>query len=112
MPVCRNFVLAAALTSIDAAVLRCSAGRVNLVVSNPSPSLAPVSLAFSQAAAGQLQVSWPSDHIGWQLEIQTNISSVGLGTNWVIVPGANNTNNFVLPMDPAVGNVFLRLVYP
>ncbi|MGD1089310.1 MAG: glycosyl hydrolase family 28 protein, partial [Verrucomicrobiota bacterium] len=40
------------------------------VSAEPMPSLAPVSLAV-QNNGNELQVSWPADHIGWYLEIQT-----------------------------------------
>jgi hypothetical protein len=54
--------------------------------------------------------SWPADHIGWQLQMQTNGN--GLGTNWVTVPGSRQTNQLSVPLDPASPSVFLRLAYP
>ena len=75
-----------------------------------SPSLVPPHLTC-QVADGQIQILWPPDHTGWQLQVQTNSSSVGLGTNWVAVPGSTLTNQFVLPTNPANGSVFLRLTY-
>jgi hypothetical protein len=75
-----------------------------------SPSLVPPHLAC-QVADGQIQILWPPDHTGWQLQVQTNSSSIGLGTNWVAVPGSTLTNQFVLPTNPANGSVFLRLTY-
>ena len=59
-----------------------------------------------------LQVTWPADHTGWWLETQTNTLSVGLHTNWFTVSGSAATNQLWLPIDPANGSVFLRLVYP
>src|SRR5262249_53403474 len=38
-------------------------------------------------ANGQLQLSWPLDHLGWRLQAQTNTSGTGLGTNWGTVSG-------------------------
>jgi autotransporter-associated beta strand protein len=61
---------------------------------------------------GDLTIAWPADHIGWRLQVQTNDSSVGLGTNWVDVPDAVITNSMSLPMDANNGSVFYRLVYP
>jgi lysophospholipase L1-like esterase len=69
-----------------------------------------VPLAF-QAGAGQFQLSWPADHIGWQLQSQTDPPGSGIGTNWVDIPNSSLTNSLTIPMDP-VNNVFFRLVYP
>jgi hypothetical protein len=83
-------------------------GQVRLSV-QPAVSLAPISLNF-EAMPNQLGLSWPADHIGWHLLIQTN--SAGLGTNWQVIAGSELTNQFFLPIDPAQGSVFLRLSYP
>ena len=48
--------------------------------------------------SGQMQLNWPADHIGWRLEAQTNALSVGLGINWVTVPGSAQTNQIVVPI--------------
>ena len=77
----------------------------------PLPSLASVSLA-AQISGSQLQLSWPQDHLGWLLEIQTNGLSTGLGTNWVIVPNSQLTNQLFIPINLANSSVFLRLIYP
>lgn len=59
-----------------------------------------------------LILSWPTDHIGWLLQVQTNALSLGLGTNWVNVAGANATNQASLLINPQSGSVFYRLVSP
>jgi autotransporter-associated beta strand protein len=61
-----------------------------------------------QSSGSSLTLSWPPDHTGWRLQVQTN----GLDTNWFEVPGADATNLMTVPMDPANGSVFFRLVYP
>jgi alpha-L-arabinofuranosidase len=58
--------------------------------------------------AGQLQISWPADHTGWQLQSQTN----DLGTNWVNVPASMQTNQMTVPLNSTNGSVFFRLVRP
>ncbi len=63
-------------------------------------------------SGGQIQFSWPMDHLGWHLEMQTNSANTGLGTNWLVVPNSNLTNQFAVPINPANGNVFFRLTYP
>ncbi len=44
----------------------------------PLPSALPTNLVV-QSSSGQLQLSWPQDHLGWSLQIQTNSLDVGLG---------------------------------
>ena len=80
-------------------------------VSARPTSSAPVAISATNAL-GQLRISWPADHTGWQLQAQTNSLAVGLGTNWVNVPGSDQTNLLVVPLDLANGAVFFRLVRP
>jgi pectin methylesterase-like acyl-CoA thioesterase len=68
-----------------------SAGVVtssNAVLTVPAPpsSLAPI------ATNGSLNLSWPSDRVGFRLEAQTNPPGVGLTTNWQTVTNSNTTN--------------------
>ena len=63
-------------------------------------------------AAGQLQISWPTDHTGWQLQSQTNNLTSGLGTNWVNLPASMQTNQMTVPLNSANGSVFFRLMRP
>jgi hypothetical protein len=71
----------------------------------------PTQLGFA-ALVNQLQLSWPADHTGWQLQAQTNSLAVGLGTNWVSVAGSAQTNQMTMPMSATNGAVFFRLVGP
>ncbi len=73
----------------------------------PLPSAVPTNIVM-QVSSGQLQLSWPQDHLGWWLQIQTN----SLGTNWTTVPGSTNNNQIFIPINPSNGSVFLRLMYP
>jgi hypothetical protein len=75
-------------------------------VSTNSPQLNVVS------GAGEIQLSWPEDHLGWRLETQTNSINAGLGNSWTTVPGSTGTNQVLVPIDVANGSVFFRLVYP
>ena len=77
----------------------------------PLPSALPTNIV-AQVNGGQLQLSWPQDHQGWHLQMQTNDVSTGLTANWVDVPNSTATNQVVIPVDPANGSVFLRLTYP
>lgn len=75
----------------------------------PSNQPAPIT---AQVVSGSLRLSWPQDHLGWSLEIQTNALNAGLGVNWFVVPGSTVTNQLLLPIDPGNPAVFFRLVSP
>jgi polygalacturonase len=77
----------------------------------PLPSSQPTNLVM-QVVGNQLQLSWPQDHLGWRLQIQTNDLSGGLGTNWATVPNSTNVMATNIIVSPTNGSVFLRLVYP
>jgi hypothetical protein len=78
-------------------------------------SARPVSLALPLLNfginGGQLQFSWPQDHTGWSLQVQTNAPGAGLGTAWVTLPNSVSTNQTSVPIDTANGSVFFRLIY-
>jgi autotransporter-associated beta strand protein len=65
-----------------------------------------------QLNGGNLTLAWPSDHIGWKLQAQTNGLAVGIGTNWADVSGSSVTNQMNIPISPANGGVFFRLISP
>ena len=77
----------------------------------PAPSLTPPQLGWN-LSSGQIQFSWPLDHFGWHLEMQTNPIGLGLGTNWIAVIGSQATNLFAAPINTANGSAFFRLIYP
>lgn len=61
---------------------------------------------------GKLLLSWSSDHIGWQLEAQTNPLTTGLSKNWTVVDGSTQTTAWTNPIDPNNPAVFYRLSLP
>jgi hypothetical protein len=63
-------------------------------------------------SGGQITLSWPASHIGWQLQGQTNSLSVGISTNWFNVAGSTTTNQIILPANTTDGAVFFRMIYP
>jgi hypothetical protein len=77
---------------------------VAAVTVNPNPTN-----IIATVNAGALTLSWPQDHTGWTLQVQTNSSAVGLGTNWVNVPGSAATNAVVVPVNANNAAVFYRL---
>jgi autotransporter-associated beta strand protein len=74
----------------------------------PTMATNPTNITFS-VSGSVLTLSWPADHLGWYLQVQTNSLSTGLGTNWVFVPGSSSvvTTNFTV--NPANASVFYRL---
>lgn len=71
----------------------------------------PTNITFS-VSGGNLNLSWPADHLGWALQVQTNTVSKGISTNWVTVPNSTTVNSMSFPIVPANGTVFYRLMYP
>ncbi len=62
-----------------------------------------------------LNLSWPSDHIGWRLIAQTNNLAAGISRNtndWGTVSGSASTNQIIVPIDRTKPTGFFRLVYP
>jgi len=85
------------------------------VSATPLPSAVATNISWQVSSGGsssQLQLSWPQDHQGWHLQIQTNNPGTGLGTNWVNVYDSTNSDQYSLPINLTNGSVFLRLVYP
>jgi len=73
---------------------------------NPNPT----NIVFG-VTNGNLYMSWPSDHTGWFLQVETNTLSVGLSSNWVNVVGSDQTNQVVMPINPTNGAVFYRMIH-
>jgi uncharacterized protein YjdB len=74
--------------------------------------LSPPFLSFAPNDGSSMALSWPGDHRGWLLQVQTNSLNAGLGTNWYTVQGSDTTNQMVIFPNPANGSVFYRLVLP
>ena len=84
--------------------------RVAHVIATVNPNLtAPITAVVSGST---LTLSWPADHTGWRLQVQTNGLGTGLNTNWSDVAGATTVNSVNTTLDPANGTVFYRMVYP
>jgi hypothetical protein len=62
-----------------------------------------------------VNISWPADHLGWRLQSQTNLLSVGLKNNtnsWFDVPNSQSATNYSAPIVKTNPTVFYRLLYP
>ena len=74
-------------------------------------SITPTNLAMT-FTNGMLKFFWPTNYLGWSLQVQTNSMSDGLGTNWILLPFTAMTNEFTAAISPTNGSVFYRLVFP
>jgi len=66
----------------------------------------PVSLSIERLG-DTVAVSWPADHLGWRLQVQTNSVTSGI---WTDASGSTTTNQVTFPSDSLM-NVY-RLIYP
>ena len=76
------------------------------VSARPVSTVPPTSSAA--VIGNQLQLTWPADHTGWRLQMNTDLAS----SNWVDVPAGISTNQISLPISVTNNGVFFRLVYP
>jgi hypothetical protein len=97
-----NFVLGAVTAGVTATL----AINGNTVFFIPTSTTRPN--MTGGVVANQLMLSWPQDHTGWRLQMQTN----NLGTNWFSVSGSQGTNRMLFPIMTTNGSAFFRLVYP
>jgi hypothetical protein len=74
-------------------------------------STVPVNLVAQMTGGNLLTLAWPTDHSGWQLQVQTNSPGEGLSTNWRDVAGSTMTNLMTLPINTTDGSIFYRLSY-
>jgi hypothetical protein len=56
-----------------------------------------------------VQLSWPANCLGWELQAQTNLPGAGLGTNWFPLAGSTTNTQTSIPIDPASPGMFYRL---
>ena len=62
-----------------------------------------------------LTLSWPADHTGWNLLVQTNNLVTGISSNtndWTVVPGSAAINTTNITMDATKPTEFYRLAHP
>ena len=74
----------------------------------------PTNLLWSVSGTN-LTFSWPADHTGWRLLVQTNHLANGLSSDtndWGTVANSQQTNQMVVPTSPSQPVEFYRLVYP
>ncbi|HEV2436749.1 MAG TPA: autotransporter-associated beta strand repeat-containing protein [Verrucomicrobiae bacterium] len=88
---------------------------VDLVITSAPPAVNPnpTNIVFSVTGSGgskTLNLSWPSDHLGWTL--LTNSVGLAVANQWYPYPGSSSVTNVSLPISTTKTNVFFRLAYP
>ena len=73
-------------------------------------STTPTNLFYS-VSSGLLTLSWPSNYLGWSLQVQTNSLTTGLSTNWVVIPGSSAVTTTNVLLGGTNPSVFYRLIY-
>lgn len=81
-------------------------GSITLTSGGTSPNPTNITASLS---ANVLSLSWPADHLGWYLQVQTNSLSHGLGANWVDVPGSSLVTDVTVTIIPTNPAVFYRM---
>ncbi len=92
-------------TTFDGGFVTSSVVTVTNLMSSPL-------LTWTPGGVSGMVLSWPADHRGWRLQMQTNLMNTGLGTNWISLPGSASVNSVTNPINTANGSVFYRLAYP
>ncbi len=80
----------------------------SITVTSGAPNLTPSKIKTS-ISNGAITLTWPTNQVGWTLQMQTNSLSVGISTNWVAVPGSTATNQMTMSLTNAA--TFFRLTY-
>jgi autotransporter-associated beta strand protein len=84
-------------------------GQIRVLSAATVPTT-PTSLSYV-VTPGNITLSWPSNYLGWSLQTQTNLRSVGLSTNWVTIPNSHTVTTTNFAVSPASPTVFYRLFY-
>ncbi len=94
------------------------AGKVDFAAKMEASTAPAISMdrpkLTSVLSGSNLLFSWPCDHIGWKLQVQTNISGgiIANGSNWYTITDSSTNNSWTLPIDRTKGSVFSRLINP
>ncbi|HEX3719953.1 MAG TPA: autotransporter-associated beta strand repeat-containing protein [Verrucomicrobiae bacterium] len=82
---------------------------ISAILLNPILTGTGTNLTFS-VSGNQLNLSWPSNYIGWLL--QSNSLGLALSNDWMTVPGSASTNSVQITIAPRTTNVFFRMTHP
>jgi hypothetical protein len=80
-------------------------GSIEVIASGEPPTPPTITVSNSPTS---ISLSWPPAYSSFALRGQTNPITVGLSTNWGLVPGVVG-NQVTIPINPANGTVFFQL---
>lgn len=83
--------------------------KSNGILAVVSAPVTPPTITSTATGGTNLTVSWPKDHVGYQLQVQTNDLATGISTNWFPIEGSENSNTVSVAIDPNSPAVFFRL---
>jgi autotransporter-associated beta strand protein len=89
-------------------------GTIQVLTATPLVNTNPTNITAS-VSGNVLNLSWPSDHIGWRLLVQTNNLANGVSANtndWTTVVGSTLVDSTNITINPTLPTEFYRLVYP
>jgi hypothetical protein len=104
----------AAFTVADAAAQAVWANNLAVDGSVQVASIIPgYSTNISYIVSGStLTISWPSTHLGWILQSETNTLRGGINTNWVDITGTAGATSAPFTINPTNPVIFYRLRHP
>jgi len=85
-------------------------GTGSLVIQSPVASYS-TNVSFS-VSGSTMTISWPTTHLGWILQAQTNGLSSGLGNTWFDVAGSASVTTVNIGINANSPSVFYRLRHP
>ena len=102
------------------ALMAAQISQLGAVSNNISPLITPSvnptpTNIIARLSGTHLTLSWPADHIGWRLFVQTNDLAAGISSrtnDWAAVPGSPASNVISIPIDATKPGGYYRLAYP
>jgi hypothetical protein len=83
--------------------------KTNGIIAVIAAPLTSPSLTNTVVGGTNLTINWPTTHLGYQLQAQTNTLDVGISNNWFPIAGSENTTSWSVPLDSVNPAVFYRL---
>ncbi|HYG23071.1 MAG TPA: autotransporter-associated beta strand repeat-containing protein [Verrucomicrobiae bacterium] len=83
-------------------------GSITVLTAGPSVNPNPPQVQFARSG-NTLSLAWPTN-LGWTL--QTNSVALNASSQWFTYPGSSSLTNVNIPINPAITNVFFRMIRP